>query len=112
MPGNAGKHADIAAPVSWPPGLAFSHQCTQVALQCFYIQLLEFFGVVEVLTQRVGLAVVLVKNVEVECIRPPIAVGLTAGCHCAMHDRAFARRRLLVIHNETPILLMGWSGQW
>src|SRR5262245_47548621 len=45
---------------------------------------LEFFGVVERLAHRVGEGGVLVENLNVELVRPPVTVRL-------VHDRALAR---------------------
>jgi hypothetical protein len=50
-------------PVGWPPLLAIDHQVIHVFFECSKIQLLNFLAVVEVLTQWVGLGVVLVQDI-------------------------------------------------
>src|SRR5262249_30610679 len=48
------------------------------------VEALEFLGVVERLTHRVGEGGVLVENLNVQLVRPPVTVRL-------VHDRALAR---------------------
>jgi hypothetical protein len=54
------------------------------------VELLEFLAIVEVLTQRVGLAVVLVQDVEVQGLGPPVQLGHVRRGRSAVHDGTFA----------------------
>ncbi len=89
MPSDTGEHANVAAPVGRPPFLAFIHQRAKVVFQALDVELFEFFAVVEILAQRVGFDVVLMEDVEIQCIRPPIHDRGAQCGHTAMHDRAF-----------------------
>jgi hypothetical protein len=71
VPGHADHQAAVVAPVGRPPVLAVGHQRVQVFLQRLDVELLDFFAVVEALAHRVGLGVVLVQDVEVQCLGPP-----------------------------------------
>jgi hypothetical protein len=58
-------------PVSRPPFLTVGHQLVHVFFEGFVIKLFDFFPVVEVFTERIGFAVVLMKDVKIEVLRPP-----------------------------------------
>ncbi len=92
VPGHADHQAAIMAPVGRPPGLAVRHQRVKVFLQRRDIELLQFFAIVKILAERVRLGVVLVKNVEIEGVRPPFHVGGACGGAggAPMHNGAFA----------------------
>ena len=57
-------------PVGGPPVLAVGHKRPKILLKGVDVQALHGLAVVKVL-QRVGLGVVLVKNVQVQGIGPP-----------------------------------------
>ena len=78
MPRHADHQAAVVTPVCGPPLLRAGHQVCQVFLDRSEVELLEFFGVIEIGSQRVGCWGVLVQNVQVELIGPPIAVGCAA----------------------------------
>ena len=65
MPCHAYHQAAVVTPVGWPPRLALHHQGMQVLLERINIELLELLAIVKVRTQRVGLCIVLVQNVEI-----------------------------------------------
>ncbi|MNY20377.1 hypothetical protein D3C86_1538520 [compost metagenome] len=90
MPGHADHQSAVVAPVGRPPFLAVGHQRLQVLLERGDVELLDLFPIVEGLAQRVGLAVVLVEDVEVEGIRPPIHARVAGGRIGAVHHRALA----------------------
>src|SRR5207248_2348150 len=50
------------------------HHLDDVVLQRVEVEGLELFCVVEVLSQRIGLRRVLVENLQVQLIRPPVQV--------------------------------------
>ncbi len=92
------------APVGWPPVLAVGHQGFQVALQCFEIEFLEFFGVVEIVAQRIGLAVVLMEDVQIQCVGPPGHIVVAGRGVTTMHDRAGACWLSLIVVTHKYLL--------
>ena len=50
------------------------------------VEALEFFRVIELLAHRIGQGRVLVKDFQVQLVRPPVGVGL--GSASAVRDRA------------------------
>ena len=102
VPGHADEETAVMTPVRRPPGLGIRHQGVDVALKRRQVELLELLGVVEGLAHGVGQGGVLVKNVEIELVRPPVLVG-PAGMGRVrgrpMHHRALAQAgRFAVIH--------------
>ena len=80
VPGHADEQTAVMAPVGRPPVLRVGHQRAQILLQSGQIKLLEFFGIVEIGAHRVGLGGMLVQDIEIHLIRPPILIGYsTAG---------------------------------
>ena len=76
MPGHADEQAAVMSPVGGPPVLRVGHQRAKIFLDRSQVELLEFLGVVEVLAQRVGLDIVLVQDLKVQLVWPPVAVRL------------------------------------
>ena len=74
VPGHANEERPVMAIVSRPPILGIGHQGKQVLLDLLQIELVEFLGIFEGLTQRVTDGRILVKNAEVELVRPPVAI--------------------------------------
>jgi hypothetical protein len=88
--GGVPRHADelrtVMAKVGRPPVLRVGHQLAQVILQRLVVELLEFLGVVERLAHRIGQGGVLVENLKVQLVRPPVSVRVCAGAR----ERALA----------------------
>src|SRR5262245_20594092 len=80
----ADHQSAVVAKVGGPPLLRLCHQGMEVLDHGLQVEGLEFFGVVERLAHRVGEGGVLVENLNVELVRPPVTVRL-------VHDRALAR---------------------
>ena len=84
------RHADqewpVMAKVGRPPILRLRHQGMQVLDHGIEVEGLEFLGVVERLAHRIGQGGVLVENLNVQLVRPPVTVRPGR-----MHDRALAR---------------------
>ena len=74
MPGHADEEGAVVTVVGRPPFLRIGHQRGEVLAQRFEVELLELFGVVETRVERIALRGVLAQDVEVELIRPPVAV--------------------------------------
>ena len=89
VPRNAGKHADIAAPIGGPPILAFGHQRAEIVFNRLNVELFDFFGVIEIFAERINLGVMLVQDVKIQRIGPPIGHRGAQGGLTAMHDRTF-----------------------
>src|SRR5690606_23309334 len=64
----------VVAVVGRPPGLRCRHQLEEVPLQRLDVEGLELLGVVEVLAHRVGPGRVLVEDLQVHLIGPPVTV--------------------------------------
>jgi hypothetical protein len=67
----------------------------QIPLHGVEIQLLELFGVVERLAQRIGKAGILVQNLDVELVGPPVAVRSAAR---RVRDRTLACSIGFLVH--------------
>ena len=92
VPGHADHQAAVVAPVSRPPGLAVGHQRLEILLECFDVEFLDLFPIVETSTHWVGLAVVLMQNVQTEGLRPPVHVRHAGRCRAAVHHRTLPWR--------------------
>ena len=62
------------AVISRPPVLAVGHQCVEVLLESLVIESLEGFSIIEISSHWVGFLIVLMEDVEVEVLWPPILV--------------------------------------
>ena len=60
------------SPIRRPPVLAVGHQFLQVCFHRFQVQFLKCFAIVESIVVRIGLGVVLVQDVQVQRLRPPV----------------------------------------
>jgi len=88
MPGHADHQSAVVAPVRRPPLLAVGQQRGQIFLERGDVELFHFLAIVEARSQGIGLAVVLVENVQVQGLGPPggvrhAAFGGTAVQHGA-----------------------------
>ena len=81
--GGVPRHADeqraVVAPVGGPPVLRRAHDLDEVGFDRLEVQLGDGPLVVEVLAERVGLARGPVENLQVDLVRPPVAVGPRPG---------------------------------
>ncbi len=75
VPGHANEERPVVPVVGGPPVLAVRHQCVEVFLEAFVVEGLEGFSVVKIRIHGVGLGVVLVEDVQVEVLGPPILIG-------------------------------------
>src|SRR5271169_1976452 len=82
VPGHADEQTTVMAEIGRPPFLRRRHQGMQVLDHGIQIEALEFLGVVERLAHRIGLGRVLVENLQIQLVRPPVTVRV--------HDRALA----------------------
>ncbi len=98
VPGHADEQPAVMSVVGRPPLLRFGHQRREVPLHGRQVELLEFGRVVERRAHGVGQGRVLVKDPEVELVRPPVAVRAHSHARRSVHDRAFAGLVDLRVH--------------
>ena len=79
MPCQTDHEAPIVAPVCRPPILAFGHQGLDVGLYGVEIQRFDSIPMVVVGIHRIGARTLLVQDVEVEPLRPPLGDGFVGG---------------------------------
>ena len=111
VPGHADEERPVMAVIGWPPLLRGGHQRVDVLLERCHVQLLELFGIAEARAHRVRQGRVLMKDLQVQLVRPPVAVrsdrgrGRGAG---PVDDRALACGRAVIsIHHCSPVLAIG-----
>ena len=79
VPGHADEKRPVVAVVSRPPGLGGRHQRGDVFFDGREVERLKGFGVVKILVHRTALRRVLMKDLEVELVRPPVAICVDMG---------------------------------
>ncbi len=80
VPGHADEKRSVVPEVGWPPGLRRRHQLLDVLLQRIEIEGLELGGVVERRPHGIASGRVLVQNLQVQLVRPPVSVRPAAVC--------------------------------
>ncbi len=73
------------AKVGRPPILRVRHHGMKVLDHGIQVETLEFLGVVELLAHRIGQGGVLVENLKVQLVRPPVTVRV---CGSSARERA------------------------
>ena len=100
VPRHADHQAAVVAEVGRPPLLRVRHQRMQVLDHRVEIEALELLRVVERLAHRIGQVGVPMENLEVQLVRPPVAVPVSA------RERALARALVsLCVHGLSPITM-------
>ncbi len=74
VPRHADEERPVVAEVGRPPVLGVRHQRMEILDYGLEIEALELFSVVELLAHRIREGGVLVENLQVQLIRPPIAI--------------------------------------
>ena len=95
VPGHPDEQRPVVAIVGRPPILRVRHQGAKVLDHGIQVEALEFPGVIERLAHRIGQGGVLVEDLEVQLVRPPVAIG--PGCGSRVHDRALARALVVAL---------------
>ena len=106
VPSHANKQWTIVSVVCRPPILRVGHQRVDVFFDGRQIKFVERLGVVELLAHWVSLERILVQDLQIQLVRPPVTVGIGSGLGghlsaAAVHNRAFTSRffcRLLPQH--------------
>ena len=80
VPCHSDEQRTVVAKVGRPPLLRVRHQRVKIFDHAIQIEALEFFGVIELFAHRIGQRRVLMQDVQIQLIRPPvcIAVNLTS----------------------------------
>jgi hypothetical protein len=99
----ASRYASVVAEVRRPPWLRIRHQLAQILPEGVEVEGRERLRVIELLPQRIGLGGVVVQDLQVELVGPPVAVTpapqlrvCTTG-HCALSSVTATSFRLLSI---------------
>ena len=79
VPRHTNEQSSVVSEVGRPPILRVGHQGMKVLDHGIQIETLEFFGVIELLAHRIGQRRVLVQDLQVHLIRPPVAVRGSGG---------------------------------
>src|ERR671911_261654 len=74
MPRHPDEETPVVAVIGRPPVLRRRHDLEDVALQRVEVEGFELFRIVEVLAHRIGSRRVLVENLQVQLIRPPVPI--------------------------------------
>ena len=91
VPCHADEKRTIMPIIGWPPLLRVGHETMQILLQRLVIKRIERLGIVKIRIHRICLGRMLVQDVEIELVRPPIpCCGTASGCirQSPMHYRA------------------------
>ena len=104
VPAHPDEEGPVVAVVGRPPVLRRGHHVDEVPLEPLEVERADLLGIVEVLTQGVGLRRVLVENLQVQLVRPPVLVRPGAsrarrgGGDCRVLAAAFG-------HVGSPVLI-------
>ena len=74
VPRHPDEEPAVVTVVGRPPVLRVGHQRVEVLLQGRQVELLEFLSVVELLAHGIGQGGVLVEDLQVQLVRPPVPV--------------------------------------
>src|SRR5262249_41537319 len=88
VPRHANEEAAIVAEIGRPPILRIRHQGVQVLEYGIEVETFEFLGVVELSAHRIASGRMLIEDLKVELVRPPVAVGVRTAS--AAVERALA----------------------
>ncbi len=75
VPGHTNEQRAIVAEVCRPPVLRLGHDVAQVLFDRFHVKALEFLGIVETLAHRVGERGMLMQDLQIQLLGPPVTVG-------------------------------------
>src|SRR4029077_12518084 len=102
VPRHPNEQPPVMAKVGRPPILRSRHQGMQVFDHRVQVETLEFLGVVEPLAHRIGRGGVLVEDLKVQLVRPPVTVRV---CADPARERALAFT-CHVVYDRVPHLVI------
>ena len=94
VPGHANEQRAVVAIICWPPILRRCEQLVDVFLQGYQVEFPELLSIIKIFTHRISLHRVLVKDLQVQLVRPPIPVrqcpsrSVPLATGRPVHDRA------------------------
>ena len=97
VPGHADHEPAVVTPVRRPPFLGVGHEVGEVLLQCGNVERAHGLAVAEA-GKRVGLGVVLMQDLQLQRVRPPVGgrgLGSGVGAVCDGALACFSHRVLL-----------------
>ena len=80
VPRHANKQRTVVPEICRPPVLRIRHHRRKVLLDGSEVELLELLRVIKVLTHRIRAGRMLIQKINLQLIRPPVAVRRTAAC--------------------------------
>ncbi len=98
VPCHADEQRPVVTEVRRPPVLRVGHQGVKVLLHGLQVETLELFSVVETLAHRIGQGGMLVQNVQLQLVRPPVTVRRASAGHVFVSPARY-RALAIVIHN-------------
>ena len=101
VPGHTNKKRSVVAKVSRPPLLRIRHQGMQVLDHGIKVKLLELFGVIELLAHRIGQSETADAGFQVQLLRPPVAVRVSAEAPWLNGHLASGKVLLFLVSGET-----------
>jgi len=118
VPGHADEKRAVVPEVRRPPLLGIRHQRVQVVLHRLQVELLELLRIIEVLAHGVGQLGILVKHLQVELVRPPVAIGAPTRARVRglrraavqVRERAFAAAvSVWGVHGQSSCCWLSWG---
>ena len=74
VPSHANEEWSVMAVIGRPPVLGVGHQLHEIVLQGLQIKFFEFFGIVEIGPHRVAAIRILMKDFQIQLVRPPVTI--------------------------------------
>src|SRR4029077_6558502 len=104
VPRHANKQPAVVPEVGRPPILRVGHHGIQVLDHGIQVKSLELLGVIELFAHRIRKRGMLVENLNVELVRPPLPV-----CVCGSSREWALRFSCHVLSNRLSILRVSWT---
>ena len=104
VPRHPDEEPPVVTEIGRPPVLRVGHQRIEVLLQGLQVEFFEFLSVVELLAHRIAHGRVLVKNLQVQLVRPPVPVR-RASAGSGFVSSARYRALAIFIHKVSSISL-------
>ena len=95
VPRHPNKERTIMPVIRRPPCLRRRHQLLQILPHRLQIQLLKRLRIIKITSQRIPLVRVLMQNLQVQLLRPPVAIRHGSGGSVALRTRLGAHHRAL-----------------
>jgi hypothetical protein len=100
--GHPDEEPPVVTVIGRPPVLRVGHQRIEVLLQGLQVEFLEFLSVVELLAHGIGQGGMLVQNIQVQLVRPPVS-DRRASAGYLLASSAHYRALFSVIHKVASL---------